>query len=261
MTQPKVLVIDIETAPVIASVWGLFDQNVGLNMIRADWHLMSFSAKWLGANEVQYFDQQYAPDMTDDTDLLLRLHYLLDEADFAIAHNGNRFDRKKINARMITAGLPPYSPVRWIDTLREVRRVAAFTSNKLEFLTGTLCTEHQKLTHKKFPGFELWKECLLGNPEAWKEMKDYNIQDVLSLEELYLKLRPWMEGHPNFSVYGEGETGPVCNKCGSHRVQQRGTRRTNVGVYARYQCLDCKSWFRGRNMLNSSAERKALLAN
>lgn len=260
MTQPKVLLVDIETAPIIASVWGLWSQDVGLPMVKADWHLMSFSAKWLGAEDVIYEDQQHAADMTDDTDLLLKLHYLLDEADFVIAHNGHRFDRKKINARMIQAGLAPYSPVKWIDTLQEVRRVAAFTSNKLAWLTGKLCSA-QKDDHKKFPGFELWRECLLGNPEAWAEMRRYNIQDVVSLEELYLKLRPWMEGHPNLAVFSDDNTGPVCGKCGSHHVQQRGIRTTNVAQYARYQCQDCGSWFRGRQMLNSVEHRKSLLAN
>ncbi len=30
----KILVLDIETAPIVAHVWGLFDQNIGLNQIK-----------------------------------------------------------------------------------------------------------------------------------------------------------------------------------------------------------------------------------
>src|SRR5690606_10614258 len=44
---PKVLVFDIETSPIIAHVWSLWDQNVGLNQIMTEWHIMSWSAKWL----------------------------------------------------------------------------------------------------------------------------------------------------------------------------------------------------------------------
>jgi hypothetical protein len=57
-------------------------------------------------------------------------------------------------------------------------------------MTDKLCTTHKKKRHAKFPGFELWRECLAGNHEAWDEMREYNIDDVLSLEELYLVMRP-----------------------------------------------------------------------
>ena len=46
---PKILVIDIETSPVLANVWRLFKENVGLNQIQKDWHLLSYSAKWFNA--------------------------------------------------------------------------------------------------------------------------------------------------------------------------------------------------------------------
>ncbi|WP_175726996.1 ribonuclease H-like domain-containing protein [Burkholderia ambifaria] len=106
-----------------------------------------------------------------------------------------RFDAKKINARFILLGMPPPSPFRVVDTMLEARKHFGFTSNKLEWLTDKLCKTHKKKKHAKFPGFELWRECLKGNPEAWDEMRSYNTDDVLSLEELYLVMRPWMSGH------------------------------------------------------------------
>ena len=36
-TSPKVLVYDIETAPILGHVWRLWDQNVGLNQIVSDY--------------------------------------------------------------------------------------------------------------------------------------------------------------------------------------------------------------------------------
>jgi hypothetical protein len=33
-TGPKVLIYDIETAPIVAHVWGLWENNVGLNQDR-----------------------------------------------------------------------------------------------------------------------------------------------------------------------------------------------------------------------------------
>ena len=31
--RPRIGVIDIETAPIVGNVWGLYDQNVGINQI------------------------------------------------------------------------------------------------------------------------------------------------------------------------------------------------------------------------------------
>lgn len=259
MTSPKILVLDIETAPVLGNVWGLWQQNLGLNQIKQDWYILSFCAKWLGNNEIIYEDQAKAVDIEDDYELLVKLHKLLDEADFVIAHNGKKFDIKKINARLITKGFKPYSPVTVIDTLLEVRKVAAFTSNKLEWLTETLCTE-KKLKHSKFPGFELWKQCLMGNRAAWREMRLYNVQDVISLEELYLKLRPWMEGHPNLATFDSPDE-PTCPKCGGNHLNAKGYRYTVASKYVRYQCQDCGGWSRGRYTINEASVRRNLLSN
>jgi hypothetical protein len=40
----------------------------------------------------------------------------------------------------------------------------------------------------------------MGDPEALKHDEEYCKQDVLSTEELYLFLRPYMKTHPNMSV-------------------------------------------------------------
>jgi len=45
----------------------------------------------------------------------------------------------------------------------------------------------------KHSGFELWIKCMAGDAKAWKEMKEYQIQDVNLLIDLYEKLRPWIK--------------------------------------------------------------------
>lgn len=257
MSEPKTIILDIETASIQAHVWGLWNNNVGLNMIKEDWRILSVAWKELGKPEVTYLEARHP---NQEKKLLRRLRHALDTADIVVAHNGKKFDIKKINARLIANGFGPYSPVKVVDTLLEVRKVAAFTSNKLEYLTGLLTTE-KKLNHQKFPGFELWKECLAGNPEAWEEMKEYNIQDIISLEELYLKLRPWMTEHPNLGNFQDNDEydTPVCPKCGGKHMIKRGVQRTQVGQYQRYRCLDCGGWSRGREMLKTKAERQHIL--
>ena len=118
----------------------------------------------------------------------------------------------------------------------------------------------KKSKHRKFPGHELWVECLKDNPEAWEEMKKYNIQDIKILEEVYYKMLPFMTRHPNMGVYAEKDV-IVCPKCGSENSQRRGFAYTNVGKYQRYKCMDCGGWHRSRFTEYDKDKRKALAVN
>jgi hypothetical protein len=135
------------------------------------------------------------------------------------------------------------------------KRRFGFSSNKLAWLTAKL-TKVKKLTHKKFPGFSLWESCLRDDPEAWAEMKLYNQVDVLATEELFLKLRGWIDNHPNMGAYAEADK-PVCTKCGSERVHKRGLLVGSTGAYIRYHCQDCGGWNRSRQVVK---RKKQLLA-
>lgn len=259
-TGPKIVTLDIETAPLVSYHWGLWDQDIGLDQIQTEWTILSFSAKWLGRREVVYRDTggRGPEHVRDDKALLEALWGVLDEADIVVAQNGKAFDIKKINARMIMQGMRPYSPVRIIDTMVAAKKHFAFTSNRLAWLSSHL-TEAKKSSHKKFPGFSLWAECLKDNPKAWAEMRKYNVRDVVSAEQLYLKLRPWIENHPNAAVYSSIEK-MACPKCGSRKVQRRGSARNQAGEYARLQCISCGGWSRSRYTSSTAAKRKALLA-
>lgn len=252
----KVLLLDIESSPIFGAVWKLWDNNLSLDMIQDDWFILSYAAKWLGSEDVIYSDCRRT--FEDDRQLLVELHALLDEADFIIAHNGDRYDVKKINARLILNGFSPPSPYKTIDTLKMAKKSFAFTSNKLEYLTWELCKD-KKLSHGKFPGYKLWKECLAGNEEAWEEMKEYNIVDVTSLEELYIKLRPWYPNHPLIFT-PESPEDYICPKCSGTHLQKRGKYVSRTGIkYQRYQCMDCFGWSKDRFEDKQPREHKELM--
>lgn len=254
MTQPKgpkVLLLDIETSPIIASVWGIWDQNVPLNMIEKDWSIISYAAKWLGNKTVHYQDVRGQKDINDDSKILKGIWKLLDEADVIITQNGKKFDVKKLNARFIINNMKCPSGFKHIDTKQIASKHFAFTSNKLEYMAQKLGLKQQKSKHKKFSGFELWRQCLLNNQEAWKEMEHYNKQDVYTLEELYLKLRGWDNGGVDFNVYVEGD-GNGCGVCGNLNIQKKGFTYTKVGKYQRYICTNCGSQHRGRKNLRKA---------
>lgn len=257
--KPKVLLLDIETSPIISYTWGLFDQNVALNQIVKDWHVLSFAAKWLGEKKVFYKDQRNVKDISNDKALLEEVWKLMDEADVLLTQNGVKFDIKKLNARFVINGLQPPSSFKNIDTLKIAKKYFGFTSNKLEYMTDKLCIEHKKSKHKKFSGFDLWAECLKGNKEAWDEMKDYNIQDILSLEELYNKLSPWDNTAINFNLYNE-EMENTC-KCGSKDFKRNGYYFTAVGKFQRYKCTKCGFETRDRKNLLSKDKKEMLKVN
>jgi hypothetical protein len=253
LSKPKVLIFDIETAPILGYVWSIWEQNVGLNQINKDWHVISWAAKWLGtpASAIFYQDQRSAKRIDDDRKLLQGIWQLLDEADVVITQNGKAFDQKKLFARFALQGFKPPSSFKHIDTKILAKKHFAFTSNRLEYLTDKLCTKYKKLKSKKFPGFDLWRECLAGNQEAWAELKRYNIHDVLSLEELYTKLAPWDTTNP----LGQFQDIPACS-CGSKKFQKRGYHVTVTGKFQRYQCSSCGAWTRDRENLLTPEVRK-----
>lgn len=232
--KPKILLFDIETAPIMAYVWGIWDQNVGLNQIESDWHILSFSAKWLGEEEIFYKDQRNCKDLENDKLLLKHLWKMMDDADIIVGHNLDKFDIKKVNTRFLLHGLKPPSSYRTVDTLKIARQKFSFTSNKLVHLADKLGLENKKSAHEKFSGFSLWKECLKGNQEAWIEMEKYNKMDVIVLEEVYRKLAPW-SNKINFSIFHQQNT---CH-CGGTQFQKWGHMFTNGGKYARYRCKKC----------------------
>lgn len=253
--KPRILLLDIETAPILGYVWSLWDQNVALNQIKQDWFILSWAAKWLDEKGILYRDQRSAKNIENDKPILKPLWSLLNLADIIITQNGISFDSKKINARFILNGMKPPKPYKHIDTKVLAKRHFAFTSNRLEYMTEKLCVKYKKLKHPKFSGFELWKACLAGNISAWREMEKYNKHDVLSLEELYHKLAPW-DTSINFNVYHDREDN-VC-QCGHPALQRRGFSYTATGKFQKFWCKSCGAWTSGRTNLLSPIKRKSL---
>src|SRR3546814_5924754 len=108
--------------------------------------------------------------------------------------------------------------------------------------------------------FRAWLAYMRGDEKAWKEMEEYNIVDTLSVRDVYHAMRPWIRNHANLAVHIEADT-VVCPKCGGNHLHRRGYAYTNVGKYARYQCVDCGGWARSRYTEYPKDHAKALLTN
>ena len=223
----KILLLDIETSPNTAHVWGLWQQNVGINQLLESSQVMCWAAKWYGEREVIFGKD------------LITIHQMIDEADVVIHYNGKKFDMPTLNKEFLLHDMTPPAPYKQIDLLRVVRSQFRFPSNKLDYVAQRLGLG-KKVKHE---GHELWVKCMAGDPVAWKKMERYNKQDVVLLEKVYDKLLPWIKSHPNHNLYDDVEH--ACPSCGSDKLHRRGNARTIGGVYQRYQCIDCGSWSQG----------------
>ncbi|HET8708968.1 MAG TPA: ribonuclease H-like domain-containing protein [Candidatus Saccharimonadales bacterium] len=244
----KTLIYDIETAPIIGTTWGKYEQNLIWTI--QDWYLLSFAYKWLGDKHTKVIGLDdfalYKKQPENDIMVVKELHKLFDEADVIIAHNGDQFDKKMVTTRFMIHKLTPPSPYKTIDTKKVAKRYARFTSNKLDDLGESLQIGHKLDTG----GAELWKACMRGDQKAWRKMKRYNKQDVVLLEKLYLELRPWIDNHPGVNIYDNRPD--ACPKCGGAVLTSQGTARTKTALYRQFKCKTCGGWCRQRQSEKTS---------
>ena len=238
----KTLLLDIETAPNVCHTWGLWQQNIGLPQIIKGGYTMCWAAKWLGEKDIYHMNiYESSPKQ-----MLKEIHKMLNEADAVIHYNGTKFDIPTLNREFILHGLTPPAPYKQIDLLRTARSQFRFASNKLDYVAQFLGLG-AKTRHR---GHELWIDCMAKDPDAWAEMAQYNINDVILLEAIYEVLKPWIRNHPNCNLYSEGSH--VCPNCGGVHLQKRGTSYTISGRYQRYQCKECGSWSRNVKKIATS---------
>lgn len=244
----KILILDIETSPMLAFIWKMFKENVSLDQLIENSYIMSFAAKWWGQDEVIYHDNRKAYDLEKDKSIIRKMHKLIDEADLIVGHNAKDFDLRVFNARCFAHDINPPSPYKVIDTKLVAKRHFRFPSYKLEYLTKNFNKKYKKLDHNKFPGFKLWRAIVIDRDvEAWNEMQEYNIYDVLATEELYFdRLIKW-DTHTNFFCYQADQS--LC-VCGSNHIKRKGFQYTTTGCYQRYKCCSCGRHWRSTKSLN-----------
>lgn len=240
---------DIEMAPATVHSWGLFNQTHSLNQIVEQPYMLSFAWRWYGSKKVLFRSVHH----DGKEKMIADLHALFDEADALGSWNGRGFDTKHAQREFLQAGLAPPSPIKEIDLMVVVKSKFRFLSNKLDNVAQQLGIGAKKSTG----GHELWVACMAGNEAAWRKMRNYNIQDVDLLYDIYERLLPWIANHPNVALYADIDKG--CPNCGSTHIQRRGKEVTAAGTYSRYQCQaeGCGKWFRGAKRLSSTAERPA----
>lgn len=247
----KVLLFDIETLPMEVYAWRLGEQNWNPDNIIRDWCVLGYSAKWLF--DAKTMSNILTPKQAlerDDKSLVDEIYLLLQQADVVIAHNGDHFDLPKMNTRFLRYNMRPPSPYQTVDTRDTAKRAFGFSSNKLDYLAKYL-----GLPAKLHTDFSLWVQCAKGEKESLDYMHQYNRQDIFVLEDVYVKLRPWIR-HPNMSLYMDvGTESKVCPKCGSDDVDLGETYRTTASVFEAFRCNRCGSIGRMKTRQRTTAVR------
>lgn len=236
--KPKIVLWDIETSGIVATTWNLYPESIPHDNLLQDWFIICGAWKVLGEKDihaVSVLDNKgrFKKDHTDDYHVIATLRKALEDVDILIHHNGDKFDIKMFNTRLITHGLPPLPNLVTIDTLKEVRKVAKFTSNRLDFL-GKVLAGYGKIETPK----GTWLKSMNGDAKAIETMVEYNKGDVQVLEDVYLRLAPYMKKHPQI---GEKKACPVC---GSNHTKKKGTRIRATGTKVQEnQCQECGAYF------------------
>ncbi len=235
----RILEWDIELTPMTVYSWSLWPNFIPIQQIQQPQEMLCYGARWRGEKKVHFQSVHH-----DGKEAMLQgLWELLDEADALISWNGAGFDSRHVRTFFLLQGMTPPSPSKEIDLMRAVKSQMKFASNKLDWVSQQLGIG-KKTPHE---GFQLWLDCMAGDPKAWAKMRKYQIQDVNLLDEAYTKLLPWIPNHPNVNLYNG--TSDHCHKCGSASLEKRGYAHTGVAKYQQYRCRDCGSWPRGRTNL------------
>lgn len=257
-TPPKILLFDLESAATISAHFGRFKVNIGQdNVIKEGGWLLSSAYKYLGQEEIKsaIVTPKQAVEC-NDLKVVIDLWDAIEDSDIVVGHNSKGFDWPLFKARCIYHGLPAPKKVKVIDTLELVKEFK-FNSNKLGSLAKQLDLQHKIETR----GISLWIDCGNGCESSLREMQEYNIGDIATLEELYLKLRSYSTKHPNTALY-YNDNAMRCNVCGSTNVAETGNLvYTNLSKFSEFACGDCDARFRGRESLTTKEKRSKLLMN
>jgi RNase H-like protein len=246
----KMLALDIETLPILGYTWDVWNTNILPSQVKKDWCLLSYSAKWIGSDKI--ISDILTPEEAinrDDKRLATGIWKLLEEAPIVITHNGKRFDIKKINARFWKNGLHKPSSYKVIDTLVAAKSSFGLTYNKLDFIA-----KYIGLQEKLETDFELWVRCDEGVKEALQYMREYNENDVIMQQDIYLNMREWIPNHPDLSVYGKLDN--VCVICLGTDYKEIGLFTAKKQQYKEYRCSSCGSVFHDTKAVEKEKVKK-----
>ena len=226
--EPKILFFDIE--------------STGLNATFGT--ILCIGYKWLGQPKVHCPTILDCSNngMLDDKGLVKRFSEVYAECDYAVGHyaGNRRFDAPMINSKLLKHGLMPLAPAPIVDTWRVMFDTFKLHNNRLVTVQQFLGCKEEKTPIT----FDDWLRAAHGDRKSLKQIVHHCKQDVLVLEEVFLKIRPWIKNEPARQLFVKTPL-ENCTSCGSSKMQRRGFQAAKTRRYPRYQCQSCGKWHRG----------------
>ena len=254
--RPRILYFDIETSPCLAYVWGCGKQFVGIKQLKKERKIISIGYMFEDDSKVKVLKMDITKhkihrfDDNADKKMLIQFVKIYNSAHLVVAHNGRRFDRARIRARLVKYGLPDLDTSIPFDDSYTMTKEIDFTSHKLDHLGRYLETGQ-----KDQIDYSVWTKIMEGCKSALTEMCNYMKTDVIRLRAAYRRLKPYAKSKLNLSAFHN--QAEMCPCCGSHSFRKDCIRYTNGGQYQSYKCKDCGKRFQdGRNLIVKSSKIK-----
>lgn len=264
-TKPNVLTLDIERIPGRAR-----HEHRGLTIEGDFWDLSGWKSiigyrlpvesvlewpsticvawRWYGEKRTEFAS------VWDDgfEGMLRRVWDAYERAELLYGHNVANFDTKHLNTEWRDIGLTAPSSPKVLDTLKEARKTFGDESKTLAALT-TRCGISTK-TDKY--SVEMARGAVAGDKAKQRQIKAYNIGDVVASEEFVDRLRGWIPSHPH-NLTGTADDRPTCNQCWGDNLERNGTKLASLITYVLYRCLDCGANVQGTRHSRAAVTRGA----
>lgn len=239
--ERKILIFDIETMPDLMQVFKHLprvDDWPGQSLKASINSVLCIGYKWLGEKNtkiIRLWDhKEWSKSVNNDAPILKEFAKIFNEADAIVTQNGKKFDIKFLQTRYVINGLNPLDhKVLHLDTKQIAKRYLYSIGNRLDDLAEITSSE-KKLENG---GWSLWEKCWHRDSKALKLMERYCKQDVATLEQVFLKLRPFITQIPNANMWKA--EGNVCPACGSLNVKKDGFRTYKEKKVQRLRCGEC----------------------
>lgn len=234
-TTKNVLIYDIETSLIRATVFWTGKQYVSHTQLMDEPKIITICYKWLGDDKVH--ELVWDNENKCDKKLVREFLKFYNHADVVVGINNDNFDNRFVNARAMKYGYSLNPFTRSFDIQKKAKRHFRIPSYSMSYLAKYLGLDG-KFEHS---GRIMWENIQFGSDVASKssleEMIIYNRQDVITTEQLYLRLRPYMVSEMHFGV-AQGDEKWTCPECGGKNVELYKTTITPAGTIQRI--MECK---------------------
>jgi uncharacterized protein YprB with RNaseH-like and TPR domain len=227
----KILFYDIETTPL--KVWTFSAGRKAYihhgSVVEGSYEDI-ICAAWKWGHEKKVHCMDWGLQKQNSSKLVLTLSKELEEADLIVGHNADKFDWRMLNTLRLRYGLPSINwELKSEDTLKQMRKYFKLPYYNLDYLTSTL-----GVGKKGDMCLQDWVNIIdHKDSKSLDKMVKYCKNDVLVLQKLYERIKPYLK--PKLNMY-KTQQERVCPVCGSIDTVRNGTRVINGKVFQQYHC-------------------------